>query len=135
MAHPDDIGTTSRIELSLSGEDRQNPIGEIEQLRGAAISKPPGPLLGSDVVNDRKIRPLTAQPSTETHIGTDVIDQNDPIRWITVKQTIHMSLKFQSGNDQGYRFPEADGSHGRGVSDELSPGRFHARSSQCNQFQ
>ena len=135
MAHPAHIRTAGGIELGLCREDRQDPVGEVQQTGGAAIAKAPGPLLGSDVIRDRQLRLLAPQPCAQAHIGPDVVDQHHPIKGLFLQQRIHPGLQPQRGKNQRNGLPKADGPHRCGVGDQHRTRRLHARATQGQHLQ
>ena len=135
MAHPAHIRTAGGIELGLCREDRQDPVGEVQQTGGAAIAKAPGPLLGSDVIRDRQLRLLAPQPCAQAHIGPDVVDQHHPIKGLFLQKRIHPGLQPQRGKNQRNGLPKADGPHRCGVGDQHRTRRLHARATQGQHLQ
>ena len=135
MAHPGDGGTMGSIEAGLLRKDRQDPIGEADQPGGAAIAEAPGPLLWSDVIDDRQLRIAPPQPQSEIHIGAHVINQHRPIGWMAFQPAPQPGLQLQGGEHQGQSLQQADRPHAHGVGQQLGAGLAHAIATQGHHLQ
>ena len=134
MPHPGDICATGGIKLRLRRENRQDPIGETQQLCGAAIAETPGPLLGSDVVRDRQLCVLLPQLASQTHIRPHVINQHHTVEGAGPQHPVHPRLKPQGGKNQRDCLPEANGAHRCRVLQQFRAGLLHPHSTKGQQL-
>ena len=135
MPHPGDIGPAGAIKPRLLRKDRQDPIREADQPGGAAFAHAEGPLLGGDVIEDRRAGQTTLDLHAQVDVGPHVIDEHDAIGGGLAQPLIDPALDLQGGPDQGQGLPEANGPHCRGVGQQGGPGLTHPLTAEGNHLE